>query len=258
MSFPYLRLVHPAAWGGLLLHATLLYMMYTLTGAPREALSAEELALVEMTASALPVLVGLLALQALSLALILSGSRFGIVAALISACLMIPIGFIYGVGCLLTYYAIRLAPFERVPRGPSPGRAFPSACMRPLRIGSAVGIAGGLICLFLLRTPFFGLFLGCGCLALYLALRVAANPPLALGRDELILTPALLAGRVRLPYASIRKATLFDNQRIRFAVETPEGVRELEWSLESVRAGDRRDAFEGLAEALGAADVPMS
>ncbi len=252
-----LRLVHPAAWGGLLLHCVFVVLMYMLKDIPRADLSAEETAMLDLFAAAIPFLQGIIAVQCVALWLIISGSRLGVIAAVVSGCLTIPAGFIYIVGCLFTYHAVRFAPFERALRL-APGRAFPSAFVAPL-FAAAVGCLFGAVLCFFLSQPasFVALFLSAGFLALYLSRRVSANPPLALGRDGLTLTPAIFSERLRLPYASISKATLLDNQSILFTVRTPYGQKELVWPLASVRADSRREAFDALGEALEAAAVPM-
>jgi hypothetical protein len=209
-----------------------------------------------MLGAILPLFTGLLAMQAVSLGLIVVKNRFGILAAAVSGGMMMPLGLIYVAGCLLTHYAVKYAPFEHAPQG-SRGEAFPSSRTRALRVISGAGILLGLFGLLTQGWPFFGLFLGIGCLALYMSLRIAANPPLGMLPDALALAPSMFADRLRLPYKDIRKATLLDDHTIRFTVETPSGERELDWSLNLVMPSRRRTAFERLIAVLDGAGVPM-
>jgi len=259
-----MRMIHPAAWAGLLLNAALAFMLFhalevmdlsTLEVAQQEAWEELRVLILETVR---PFYLTLLLMQAVALFLIVRRAPFALPVAFIGGLLTIPLGFVYLLGSLLTYYRIKYADFAEAPAGYAGARyIFPSFILKKMRIFAGASFA---VFVALLLLDSFNLsvsFLALTLVGLYCTLRAGKNHALALYDDSLTLTPGLLAPKLLLPYSNITLATLRENETIQFEVNTPGGSRSLIWPLLTVDPTQRRQAVEELGAALDARGVPL-
>jgi len=258
-----MRMIHPAAWAGLLLNAVLAFMFFqaiavmdlgTLEPAQQEAWGEMKAIILDTIR---PIYLALLLMQAVALALIVHEAPFALPLAIIGGLLTIPVGFVYLLGSLLTHYQVRYADFAVARMGYAGAyHIFPASALKKIRILTSAS----LIVFVLLMVPNIQMaasFLALAVVGLYCSLRAGKNHALALYNEGLTLTPTLLAPTVMLPYSSITLATLHENETIQFEVNTPGGPRSLVWPLHTVDPEQRREAIEELGAALDARGVPL-
>jgi hypothetical protein len=259
-----MRMIHPAAWVGLLLNAVLAFIFFhalevmdlaTLEAAQREAWGELKTFILDTVR---PLYLMLLLMQTVALVLMVYRAPFALPLAFIGGLLTIPVGFVYLLGSLLTHYQIRYADFVVAPEGHAGAyHIFPAFAVKRMRIlTSASFIAFGM--LFIMQNlQMAASFLALALVGLYSVLRAGKNHALALYNEGLTLTPGVLAPTLMLPYSNITLATLHENDVIQFEVSTPGGSRSLVWPLHTVAPGQRREAIEELGAALDARGVPL-
>ena len=257
-----MRYIHPAAWAGLLLNALVIFGAYAsldslspseVPGLDPQYFEAMQLAL----QVARPVLLLLLLIQALALGLIASRFTAGLVLAVFGSFFIMPVGLVYLIGCIYSHYRWKFADFA-VSTGyggaMSVFRSSSAATMPYLAVG---GLALAVLCFaFRLVNP-GGMFLGLGAVGLHFTSRAKKLYPLSIHQDYFTLMPGLFIGPLVIPYSSVRSATLYDDESIRFEVETNGGTAMLSWSLLRVEVRQRRAALEGLGTALAEHHVPL-
>lgn len=258
-----MRIIHPAAIIGILLNFGLAWMLFTALGSFDISMLRPEdqetmTAIIEAVYAIRPVYYGLLVLQVIGLALIVLRVRFGLGLAGVAAFFMLPGSLIYIIGCALTYNRVRYENFPPAPKDPYSGAFFvyPSAWAPKARIATGVSMLVSLGALLLGYSDVALIMFGMSLAAFYCALRAARHHALALLRDTFVLVPALFAPRIALAYRDVRGAELFDD-RILFAVETPDGAAALAWSLRNLEPRERDKAIEELGAALAAHNVPL-
>ncbi len=255
-----IRMIHPAAGVGLLINAFLVGMLTWLLSQPELLLlPADEAAVFAVIQSFLPILVGCVLAQAVALALIVNGQRVGLMLACAAGFFLCPASLIYLTGCFFSYWAVKSADFERAASDFSDAEAvFPSANTKKYSLASCPLCIFSLGMWFTGMTSLAGLFLGVGCVILYLAYNAHRNPALTLHPSHMTIVPSVLSPRLHVAYAKITKATLIEKQCILFTVETPQGLRNLRWPILTVEETRRREAFEKLTVALTKFHVPLS
>ncbi len=249
-----MRFIHPAAWAGLILNCGLVYFLYSmLQGAHTADLSEQEAAVINLFVAARPVILAVLLAQALSLGLIAMRLTVGLVLGCAAGGLMLPAGFVFIVGCLLSHHAAKYARFPFAPRGfAGARRVFRSGHLPRLRLYCGVT---GLLAVFLFTADSSGvgsIVLGLALAGAFLSLRANAQHPLALFGEHFTLAPEFMAPRLAVRYGQVRSASLFPDESILFDVETDQGPARLTWALTSLRKEDRQAAVDELGLALSA------
>lgn len=258
-----MRLLHPAAWIGFILNCAALYAFFRALGTvDLSQFSQEERALIEMLLQGIESLrffyYGVLVIQALALGLLATRAPFGLGLAVLGAILMLPGSLLYLIGCILSHFQAKYADFNPAPVGYSDARfIYPSSTSKKMRTTAAVALGLSLMSLFLGWLNFGTICFGLALAALYFAIRSRKNHPLSLHDDYFTLTPGVFAPRILIPYASVRLATLRDDESIHFQVENSKGIMILSWTLRSIEPEFRRSALEELGAALSAHGVPL-
>jgi hypothetical protein len=199
-----------------------------------------------------------LGLQAGGLWLIVLRRKAGLVLAMISGMIMLPLSLPYMMGCLSSYYSGK---FSALP--PAPANLQGARIFRPTIKKFFWGLcaAGTAISLALLSTggatyPF--LFTFSASLALmHLALRGSRLSPLALCESFFVVAPHFLAVRMAVPYEAVLSATLQDDSVLRMQIRTDRGEVTLLWPLAEVSPEERDEALRGLGAALKAHGTPL-
>lgn len=259
-----MRIVHPIAWVGLFLNVALAFLLYnSLGGMDLAAMDeASRAAWEELSAILLhtvrPFHLALLLAQTAALGLMAMRVPFALGVAFIAAMLTIPGSFVYLLGCLLTHYRVKYADFAVAPAGYRGARhIFPAFALRKMQVFSLVNFSAGLFLVwrgdYMVSFTFFALTL----VGLYCLYRARAIHALSLHGDHCTLNPGLFAPRLRISYADVELATLFENETIQFTIRTPDGRRSLLWPLQTVRPEQRRQAVEELGAELDACGVPL-
>jgi len=259
-----MRMIHPAAWVGLLLNAVLAFIFFhalevmdlaTLEAAQREAWGEFKTFILDTVR---PLYLMLLLMQTVALVLMVYRAPFALPLAFIGGLLTIPIGFVYMLGSLLTYYRIKYADFAAAPAGDAGARhIFPSFTLKKMQVFAGANFAAFALLLLLGSFNIAVTFLALTLVGLYCTLRAGRNHALVLYNDSLTLTPGLLSPKLLLPYSHITLAILRENETIQFEVNTPGGLRSLIWPLLTVDPTQRRQAIEELGAALDARGVPL-
>ena len=253
-----MRNIHPAVWTGLVLNGLLILALHTaLTSLSPSELPEVDPTLFEALRYIFPLMLALLAGQALAVGLIASRIRAGIVVAAVSSFLMLPAALIYLVGCLLSHYRILYSPFTVRAEYSRVRHTFPSMAASRLPYFAGAGMVASALCFSAHQIDLGITLLGLSLTAAYLALRTKKYPALSIHDRYFVLTPGLFAGPLLIPYARVRKATLYDDESIRFEIETASGAAVLPWSLLRVENPKRRVALESLGNALSENGVPL-
>jgi len=259
-----MRMIHPAAWVGLLLNTVLALMFF-------HAFAVMDLGALEpaqweawdelrafILGTVRPIYLFLLLMQAIALALLVYRLPFALPIVFISGLLTIPVGFVYLLGSLLSYYRIRYADFPLAPEGYAGARhIFPAFILKKMQMLMSGGFIIFGVLLMLQNLNMAVSFLALALVGLYCFVRAGKNHALALYSEGLTLSPGLLAPTLMLPYSSITLATLHENETIQLEVSTPDGPRSLVWPLHTVAPGLRREAIEELGAALDARGIPL-
>lgn len=204
--------------------------------------------------------VGMLALQALALGMLVSRISAGVWLAGFATLFLLPVSLVYFIGILLTHNRIKYGPFTFAGAPATmarPHMAFAAYARKKLALFSGIN---ALLFLFLFTQGSVNpslIFLGLALAGLALVLRCAKFHALALYDDHFTLLPGALAFPLRIPYDSVRIATLLADQSIQFQMDAPGGVRLLTWSLSGIDPRERRQALEELGAALAAQNVPL-
>ncbi|MDR2076850.1 MAG: hypothetical protein LBP61_08000 [Desulfovibrio sp.] len=193
-----------------------------------------------------------LGIQAGGLWLIALRRKAGLVLAVISGLIMLPLSLPYILGSLGSYYSGKFSSLAPAPADLRGARIFRPAIKKFLWGLSAAGTA---ISLALLSTRGAGYFpflftFSASLAAIHLALRRSKLSPLVLSESFFVLSPHLLAARVAVPYAAVRSATLQDDGVLRLKVRSKRGEVTLFWSLAEVSPGERDEALRSLGLAL--------
>lgn len=254
-----MKILHPAAIGGLLLNALIVFLVIMGANSVDPAdLGMDSQMFADLMGALRPILILLLLTQGTALLLLTRGMLLGLIMGCVAGAFMLPIGLVFILGCVLSYYNVKYQDFA-TPKAGYQGarRVFRSGLAFPFWMASA---GCGLLMLTTSYTGFANLsvsFCGFALGLAYLAFRVSALAPLALFQDYFTITPSPVARRIALPYEHMLRATLYDNGGIQFDVQTPRGERSLVWSLNLVRKEERRDALEALGKTLAEHNVPL-
>lgn len=254
-----MRNLHPAAWAGLLLNVVLTFILFSGVNRLMEVdMPAMDPTLLKALEILRPIMILLLGLQAVALGLITSRSKAGIVLAVIASFFMMPSGLVYLIGCVLSHYRWRYADFASTTVYSRIETPFPSAATATLPYIAAGGVALCALCFTAGLVDMGVIFLGLGLTGVYLSLRARKFYALTLHQDHFTVTPGLFVDPLVIPYSSVREATLYDDESIRFTVAAKEGQPVvLAWSLLRVEKKNRRAALESLGAALAAHHVPL-
>lgn len=258
-----MRTIHPAAIIGVLINFALALMLFAALGNFDLSLLRPEdqeamLAIIEAVYAIRPVYYGLLALQAIALAMIVLRIRFGFALAALTAFFMLPGSLVYIIGCALTFHRINYDGFAIAPPKAYGDALFvyPSAWASKARLGAGVSLLASLCALLAGYHDIAVILFGISLAAFYCALRAARHHALALLRESFVIAPALFAPRLEVAYRNVREAVLLDD-KIFFDVETPKGLARLNWSLRNLEPRERDTAIEELGAALVAHHVPL-
>ena len=253
-----MRYIHPAAWAGLLLNALLIFGAY----ASLNSLSPSEVPgldpkYFEALQVLRPILLLLLLSQALALGLIASRFTAGLVLAVVSSFFMMPVGLVYLIGCIYSHYRWKFANFAIATGYGGAISVFRSASAARMPYfalgGFVLGVAG-----FASGLVDFGVMFCClGAVGLHFTSRVKKLHPLSIHQEYFTLMPGIFIGPLVVPYSSVRAATLYDDESIRFDIGTNGGKTLLSWSLLRVEAQQRRAALESLGAALAERNIPL-
>ena len=259
-----MRMIHPAAWGGLLLNGMLAFLLY-------HALENMDLSLMDaasqqawgefnqfMLETIRPFHLTLLLAQAAALFLMVLKVPFALFIAFVAASLTIPGSFVYLLGCLLTHYRIKYAEFHTAPPGYIGARfCFPSFALRKMRVFTIISALAFMMLLLMGDYSVSATFFAVALVGLYCVFRAKANNALSLHEEYLTLTVGLFTPRLLIPYNSIRLATLHNYDVIQLDVETSSGTHPVIWPLQAVEPRERRHAVEEMGAALDAHGVPL-
>lgn len=254
-----MRHLHPAAWAGLLLNGMLTFVLFSgLNSLSPADIPAMDPTLLKALEILRPIMLVLLGLQAAALGLIASRSKAGIVLAVIASFFMMPSGLVYLIGCVLSHYRWKYADFSSTSAYGQIEMSFPSATAATLPYFAAGGFALCALCFTAGMVDMGVIFLGLGLTGVYLSMRARKFHALTLHQDHFTVTPGLFVNPLAIPYSSVREATLYDDESIRFTVAPKEGQPVvLAWSLLRVEKKSRRAALENLGAALAAHRVPL-
>lgn len=263
-----MRNIHPAVWCGLVLNFIVIYAVLFAFNMPEFSEIAaqqglQQAEIEEVIDGTRVIMYGLLLIQGVAVALIVSRNRLGFILAVCSSVLLAPpLSLLYLMGCALTDARVKFAGFPKAPKRPEqlgkPLYAFRPLAARRTRntmfamMGmSALAVVSGWLSAAL---TLFGVTL---CL-IYMAIRTAGRPALALYNEGFTLLPSLFADCIALPYTAITQATLLDNGSIHFQITLNDRRKVLVWSQASVEPAERQTALEELGSALAAHDVPLA
>ena len=254
-----MRHIHPAAWAGLLLNCMLTLVLFSgLNELSSSDMPRMEEPILKALEGLRPIMALLLGLQAVSLGLIASKFKAGIVLAVVGSFFMLPASLIYLIGCLLSHYRSKYAAFQSTTTLSKTGASFPSASAARLPYLTAGGFALCAFCFTAGLTDLGIIFLGLGLTGIYLSMRARKFHALSLQQSCFIVTPGLMADPLSIPYSSVRDATLSEDESIRFTIDIQKGQPVvLSWSLRRVEKNSRRAALENLGAALAAHYVPL-
>jgi hypothetical protein len=197
-----------------------------------------------------------LGMQAAGLWLIALRRKAGLVLALVSGLIMIPLSLPYILGCTGSYYSGKFSALAPPPASFRRTRVFRPAikkflwglCAAAMAISLALlsaGGAGGGSYLFLFA---FSASLA----ALHLAVRGSRQSPLTLSESFFVIAPHFFAARAAVPYAAVRSATLRDDGVLILRIRTSQGEVTALWPLAGVAPDERDEALRSLGAALKA------
>lgn len=253
-----MRYIHPAAWCGLLLNALLVFVLSSaLNTLTSTELSGVEPAIIDTLRLMRPFLLILLGMQALSVGLIASRFKWGLVLAAVSSFFMLPAALVYLIGCVLSHYRWKYAAFDRTSDYGGALSTFPLAIAAKLPYVAGGGVVLGGLCLTMGMVDMGIMFLALGLTAGYLVMRTRKFQALSIHQQYFTIVPGIFADALIVPYAAVRAATLYDDESIRFDLELESGKILLSWPLGRVDPRFRRSALESLGQALASHDVPL-
>lgn len=258
-----MRNVHPAAWIGLLLNILFAYLLYSSLGAIDLAIFAEQdRATVESFLGALEALrpyhLGILALQALALGLMISGLPFGLGLAMFASILTMPGSIVYCIGSLLTHYRVKYAGFEQIVPDASDARiVFKSYAIKRMRLFTMICSTAFFIFAVLGKLDLAATFMFASLAGIVFISRAKKYPALIISSDHCTVTPGLFASGILLPYVQMHSALLNEDETIHFTMQTPQGTATLVWPLNIVEPKERRAAVEELGAALASHGVHL-
>ena len=259
-----MRMIHPAAWAGLLLNGMLAFLLYhalqnmdlsQMDAASQQAWNEFNQVMFDTVR---PVHMTLLLAQAGALLLMVLNVPFALFVAFASASLTIPGSFVYLLGCLLTHYRIKYAEFFTAPPGYAGALfCFPAHALKKMRVFTIASACAFVMLLLMGDYSIAATFFAVALVGLYCVFRAKANNALSLHEDYLTLTLGLFTPRLLIPYEAIQMATLYTNDSIQLDVETAAGRRSVVWPLQSVEPGERLQAVEEMGAALHTHGVPL-
>lgn len=255
--------IHPAAWAGLLLNGMLTFVLFSGLNnlSPADIPAMDDPTLLRALEILRPIMLLLLGLQAVALGLIASRFKAGVVLAVIAGFLIMPLMpwvLVYLMGCVLSHYRWKYAEFESVTAYGHIDASFPSTSAATLPRFTIGGFALGALGIIAGQADAGIIFLGLSLAGLYLSKRARKFYALSLHQTYFTVTPGLLVDPLAIPYSSVREATLYDDESIRFTVDSKAGQPVvLVWSLLRVEKKNRRAALESLGAALTARHVPL-
>jgi hypothetical protein len=257
-----MRYIHPAAWAGLILNGTLIFAMFSmladLQGLTPSEINGVDPVFLEALGLLQPIAFLLLALQAAAVGLIASRFKAGIVLAAVVGAFMLPAGFVYLIGCMLSHYRVKYAAFTSSAAYSQAQVVFPSAAAATLPYLAAAGFALVALCIAAKELNMGIMLLGLSLTGLYLSMRARKFYALSLHQSCFTVTPGLFVDPLEILYSTVQTATLNDDESIRFTIETkPDKTLVLVWSLQRVEKKSRREALENLGNALAAHHVPL-
>jgi hypothetical protein len=192
--------------------------------------------------------------QAAGLWLIALRRKAGLVLALISGLILLPISLPYMLGCLGSHFSGKFSALDPPPANFRKIRTFRPAIKKFLWGLCAAGAAVSLALLFSsgwIGYPFLLTF-SASLAALHLALRGSRQSPLTLSESFFVVSPHFLAARVAVPYAAVCSAALQEDSVLRLKIRTDQGEVTLRWPLAGVLSADRDEALRSLGAALKA------
>jgi hypothetical protein len=191
--------------------------------------------------------------QAAGLWLITLRRKAGLVLALISGLILLPLSLPYLLGCLGSHFSGRFPDLAPPPANFRKTRTFRPAIKKFLWGLCAAGTA---VSLALLSTGWAGypflLTFSASLAAMHLAFRGSRQSPLILSESFFVVSPHFLAARVAVPYAAVRSAVLQEDSVLRLKIRTDQGEATLRWPLASVAPAERDEALRSLGAALKA------
>lgn len=251
--------MHPAAVGGFIANLFLTAMFHQGIQHP-EALASLPAGITPEQAQIMArVMWWVMGFQAAALVLIMFRQRAAIPIAVITGILMLPIGFFFLAGCLLSQANWVYAPFAEA--GKDEGRAlaaYPFFMAKGLSVTVIfLSTAGAL--LLLTVNPMLGFFLiSCGAFCMYLGGRLRHRFVLALYDGFFTYTGGLFAKTIKIPYAGVRTGSLLAEDKVGLEVMIHDQPAPLVVSVANIRREDRRAALDALGRMLVRFNVPLT
>lgn len=201
----------------------------------------------------------IIAFQGLGLVLVALRSPLGLIVAIGSGFFMLPLGFVYIAGCLLSHNAAIYEPFAgTLPNEGRPLAAYLFQNEKNLSTSVMVlSIAGAAI--FFMMDPLMGLLLiGAGTFCLFIVKRIRGRFVLALYDSFFTYMGGFFAKDIKVPYSAVRAGSLISEDKVRLEVGMGDRVVPLVVAARAIRQDDRRPALDALGRMLLHYNVPLS
>ncbi|MDR2668354.1 MAG: hypothetical protein LBC14_00195 [Desulfovibrio sp.] len=261
-----MRNLHPAAWAGLLFNLAMGWLVFSgINALDISALPEPDRATAEQFIQAVsavrPIFFALLLLQALALALIASGRRYGMIPAVVASFFMLPCSLPYLIGSALSHGKTLYAGYRTATPAAARTQAFfvfRSGYLTTARTLTLLFVLATVACYALLHSPDFVLIsAGLTATGMYCMLRAGKHPALSLHEDGFVFSPAFFAPLISATYEEVQEARLEDTNAITFLLSTEAGTRALRWNLRNLDKRDKKEAVTELGAALETHRVPL-
>lgn len=250
---------HPAAWGGLVINAILVFFLYMVSASLDPAnLPEDQKFVAELIQKSLPVLVTVLVVQLAGLYLVATGKKAGLGLVALGTFFMLPISLIYGIGCLYTYFGKTSEAIPRtktLPNQPEytfasvyPFWFFLGGCSFALAAWLSFETGQSDTGIIAMSFSFTSMFFGA---------RAKDTPALALYAQGISVAPNLFGPQLFLPFENLQSARLHQDKRIEFSLYLNAARHTVTWNMKQVRPGDQKAALEELARKLRAHNVAL-
>ncbi len=250
---------HPAAWGGLVINALLVFFLYFVSSSLDPAnLPEDQQFVADLILKSLPVLFTILLVQLAGLYLVATGKKVGLGLVALGTFFMLPISLIYGIGCLYTYFGKASEELPRAkPITSQPEHTFPSIYPFWFFLGGCSFAMAAWISFETAQSDTGIIAMSFSFTSMLLGARAKDTPALALHPQGLAIAPNLFGPQLFLSYENLQSARLHQDKRIEFSLNIGATRHTVNWNMKQIRPGDQKAALEELARKLRAHNVAL-